>query len=115
MATDSHRLSSSSLEIDNILDFEPFILPRKTVFQLCSLLTEKSDTLFIQINENKVMFSIGKVKLISKVIDGKFPDYQKVVPTNNKSSSCKTKDFINSIERVATVSLDERGLEIKYF
>ena len=114
VATDSHRLSSSSLEIDNILDFEPFILPRKTVFQLCSLLTEKSETLFIQISENKVMFSIGKVKLISKVIDGKFPDYQKVVPTNNKKVLVvKTKDFINSIERVATVSLDRKeGLKL---
>ena len=114
VATDSHRLSSSSLEIDNIQDFKPFILPRKTVFQLCSLLSEVSEPLFIQISENKVMFLIGKIRLISKVIDGKFPDYKKVVPMNNKKVLVvKTKDFISSIERVATVSLDRKeGLKI---
>ena len=114
VATDSHRLSSSSLEIDNTQDFKPFILPRKTVFQLCSLLSEMSEPLFIQMSENKVMFTIGKIKLISKLIDGKFPDYKKVVPTNNKKVLVvKTKDFINSIERVATVSLDRKeGLKI---
>ena len=66
VATDSHRLSSSSLEIDNTQDFKPFILPRKTVFQLCSLLSEMSEPLFIQISENKVMFLIGKIRLISR-------------------------------------------------
>ena len=114
VATDSHRLSSSSLEIDNLQDFKPFILPRKTVFQLCSLLSEVSEPLFIQISENKVMFLLGKIRLISKVIDGKFPDYKKVVPMNNKKVLVvKTKDFISSIERVATVSLDRKeGLKI---
>ena len=114
VATDSHRLSSSSLEIENIDGFSPLILPRKTVFQLCSLLSEMSEPLFIQISENKVMFLIGKIRLISKVIDGKFPDYKKVVPMNNKKVLVvKTKDFISSIERVATVSLDRKeGLKI---
>ncbi len=107
VATDSHRLSSSSLEIDNINDFSSLILPRKTVFQLCSLLTETTDQLLMQSSDNKIKFSLGKMKLISKVIDGKFPDYKKVVPTNNnKTLVVSSKDFISSIERVASVSLD---------
>ena len=73
VATDSHRLSSSSLEIINTSDFASLILPRKTVFQLCSLLAETADQLTMQSSENKIKFSIGKIKLISKVIDGKFP------------------------------------------
>ncbi len=114
VATDSHRLSSSSLEIENISDFKSFILPRKTVFQLCSLLSETSEQVQMQISENKVKFSIGKIMLISKVIDGKFPDYKKVVPTNNqKVLVVQTKDFISSIERVASVSLDRKeGLKL---
>ncbi len=109
VATDSHRLSSSSLEIENAEDFSPFILPRKTVFQLCSLLTETSEKLHMQTSENKVKFTIGNIKLISKVIDGKFPDYKKVVPANNeKSLILPSKDFINSVERVASVSLDRK-------
>ena len=109
VATDSHRLSSSSLEIENSTNFTSLILPRKTVFQLCSLLTETSDKLTMQASENKIKFTLGKIKLISKVIDGKFPDYKKVVPAeNNKTLVVSSKDFINSIERVASVSLDRK-------
>ena len=109
VATDSHRLSSSSLEIENNTDFTSLILPRKTVFQLCSLLSEVTEQLYMQTSDNKIKFSLGKIKLISKVIDGKFPDYKKVVPTaNNKTLIVSSKDFIDSIERVATVSLDRK-------
>ena len=63
----------------------------------------------MQLSENKIKFTLGKMKLISKVIDGKFPDYKKVVPIgNNKQLTVSTKDFINSIERVASVSLDRK-------
>ena len=109
VATDSHRLSSSSLEIENSNDFSSLILPRKTVFQLCSLLSETSDLLTMQSSENKIKFTLGKIRLISKVIDGKFPDYKQVVPTNNdKVLNVPSKEFINSIERVASVSLDRK-------
>ena len=109
VATDSHRLSSSSLEISNIDEFQSFILPRKTVFQLCSILSETNENLTMQISDNKIKFSIGNMQLISKVIDGKFPDYKKVVPTgNDKVLSVGSKDFISSIERVASVSLDRK-------
>ena len=107
VATDSHRLSSSSLEIENTNDFSPIILPRKAVFQLCSLLAEKSEQLKIQTSENKIKFRIGNIKLTSKVIDGKFPDYKKVVPiANDKTLIVSSKDFVSSIERVTSVSLD---------
>tara|TARA_B100000035_G_C21014032_1_gene560949 strand:+ start:370 stop:1485 length:1116 start_codon:yes stop_codon:yes gene_type:complete len=109
VATDSHRLSSSSLEIENAANFTSLILPRKTVFQLCSLLAEVNDNLSMQTSDNKIKFSLGNLKLISKVIDGKFPDYKKVVPTtNDKTLVVSSKDFINSIERVASVSLDRK-------
>ena len=109
VSTDSHRLSSSSLEIEEMNDFTSLILPRKTVFQLCSLLTESNEKLSMQTSENKIKFSLGNIKLISKVIDGKFPDYKKVVPTgNDKTLVLSSKDFINSVERVTTVSIDRK-------
>jgi DNA polymerase-3 subunit beta len=115
VATDSHRLSSSSLEIESTNNFSSLILPRKTVFQLCSLLSETSDSLTMQSSENKIKFTLGKIRLISKVIDGKFPDYKQVVPTNNdKVLNVPSKEFINSIERVASVSLDRKeGVKLK--
>ena len=109
VATDSHRLSSSSIEVEKVENFSSLILPRKTVYQLCSLLTETNEKLTMQSSDNKIKFSLGNTKLISKVIDGKFPDYKKVVPTNNqKSLIVPSKDFINSIERVTSVSLDRK-------
>ena len=109
VATDSHRLSSSSLEIANNINFNSLILPRKTVFQMCTLLSETNDQLLVQSSENKIKFSLGNMKLISKVIDGKFPDYKKVVPINNdKKLVISSKDFIGSIERVTSVSLDRK-------
>ena len=56
VATDSHRLSSSSLEIENADSFSSIILPRKTVFQLCTLLSESNERLSMQTIENKVKF-----------------------------------------------------------
>ena len=109
VATDSHRLSSSSLEIENPKNFSSLILPRKTVYQLCSFLTESTEKLSMHTSENKIRFTLGNIKLISKVIDGKFPDYKKVVPANNeKSLTVHAKDFIDSIERVTSVSLDRK-------
>jgi len=109
VATDSHRLSSCSLEIENTHDITSLILPRKTVYQLSSLLSDSSEQLTVQTSENKIKFTLGKMKLISKVIDGKFPDYKKVVPTtNDKTLIVSSNDFINAIERVASVSLDRK-------
>ena len=102
VATDSHRLSSSSLEIGKTDDFSSLILPRKTVFQLSSLLAETSDQLTMQASENKIKFTIGNIKLISKVIDGKFPDYKKVVPTSNDKTliSCISPSWPRNFPKV---------------
>ena len=109
VATDSHRLSSSSILVNDIKNFASIIVPRKTVFQLCSLLDNIEEKLTIQANANKIKFTLGKISLISKVIDGKFPDYQKVVPKENtKTLTVSSADFISSVERVASVSIDRK-------
>lgn len=109
VATDSHRLSSSSITVENINNFVSIIIPRKTVFQLCSLLDDTNEKIIIQTSGNKIKFILGKMSLISKVIDGKFPDYKKVIPLNNqKKLLVNCKDFIDSVERVTTVSLDRK-------
>ena len=109
VATDSHRLSSSSIEVKNSNEFNSLILPRKTVYQLCSLLAETQGKINMQFNENKIKFKIGNIELVSKVIDGKFPDYKKVVPVENKKTLIVPSDeFIKSIERVMSVSIDRK-------
>ena len=114
VATDSHRLSSSSLEIESSINIEPIILPKKTIFQLISLLEENASTIKISNNKSKIKFEMNKSVLISKVIDGRFPDYTKVIPKgNDKILQIKLDDFKNSIDRVTTVSSDKKeGLKM---
>ena len=114
VATDSHRLSSSSLEIESNTNFESIILPKKTIFQLISLLEQTTNNIKISNNKSKIMFTIENMVLISKVIDGRFPDYSKVIPKNNtKVLQIKLDEFKNSIERVITVSSDRKeGLKM---
>ena len=114
VATDSHRLSSSSLEIDKNIVFEPIILPKKTIFQLISLMEQTSNKIRISNSKSKVKFVMNGGILISKVIDGRFPDYSKVVPKeNNKILQIKLSEFKNCIERVTTVSTDKKeGLKM---
>jgi DNA polymerase III subunit beta len=114
VATDSHRLSSSSLEIDPSIVVEPIILPKKTIFQLISLLEQNTSSIKISNNKSKIKFKTNNGVLISKVIDGRFPDYTKVIPKDNdKILQIKLNEFRNSIERVTTVSSDRKeGLKM---
>jgi len=114
VATDSHRLSSSSLEIQSNINIEPIILPKKTIFQLISLLEQNSESIKISNNKSKIKFEMGSGVLISKVIDGRFPDYNKVIPKGNeKILHLQLEEFKNSIDRVTTVSSDRtKGLKM---
>jgi len=114
VATDSHRLSSSSLEIDSSITIEPIILPKKTIFQLISLLEQNNNVIKISNSKSKIKFEMENGVLISKVIDGRFPDYSKVIPKGNeKVLQINLNEFKNSIERVTTVSSDRKeGLKI---
>ena len=114
VATDSHRLSSSSIEIDSSTEIEPIILPKKTIFQLISLLEQNPNKIKVSNTKSKIKFEMENSVLISKVIDGRFPDYNKVVPKNNdKILEIQLNEFKNSIERVTTVSSDRKeGLKM---
>ena len=117
VATDSHRLSSSSIEIDNPDNFSSLILRRKTIFQLCSLLTETKEKLTMKTSENKIKFTLGNIKLISKVIDGKFPDFEKVIPSDvDKKILVNCKSLKEALIRVSILSNDRfRGVRLAFF
>ena len=109
VATDSHRLSSSSIEISSDTNIESIILPKKTIFQLVSLLEQETNQIKISNNKSKIKFEMNTGVLISKVIDGRFPDYNKVIPKDNdKTLEINLSEFKNSIERVTTVSSDRK-------
>ena len=108
-ATDSHRMSISKIKLDNDIVFEPIILPKKTIFQLCSLLDNYDGDVKISNAKSKIKFELNNSILISKLIDGKFPNYVQVIPKNNqKKLEIDLKLFLSSVDRVASVSLDKK-------
>ncbi len=109
VATDSHRMSISKIRLDEKIAFEPVILPKKTVFQLSSLLDSYDGDVKISNIKSKIKFELNNSILISKVIDGKFPNYIQVIPKNNqKKLEINLKLFLTSVDRVASVSLDKK-------
>ena len=109
VATDSHRMSISKIRLDQQIDFDPIILPKKTIFQLCSLLENYDGDVRISNTKSKIKFELNNSILISKLIDGKFPNYVQVIPKNNqKKLEIDLKLFLNSVDRVASVSLDKK-------
>ncbi len=109
VATDSHRMSISKIRMEKKIDFEPIILPKKTIFQLCSLLDNYDGDVKISNVKSKIKFELNNSILISKLIDGKFPNYIQVIPKNNqKRLEINLKLFLNSVDRVASVSLDKK-------
>ena len=108
-ATDSHRMSISKVRLDQKIEFEPIILPKKTIFQLCSLLDNYDGDVKISNIKSKIKFELNNSILISKLIDGKFPNYVQVIPKNNqKKLEIDLKLFLDSVDRVASVSLDKK-------
>ncbi len=109
VATDSHRMSISKIRLEKKIGFEPIILPKKTIFQLCSLLDNYDGDVKISNAKSKIKFEMKNSILISKLIDGKFPNYIQVIPKNNqKKLEIDLKLFLNSVDRVASVSLDKK-------
>ena len=108
-ATDSHRMSISKVRLKDKIDFEPIILPKKTIFQLCSLLEDYEGDVKISNIKSKIKFELNNSILISKLIDGKFPNYVQVIPKENqKKLQVDLKSFLDSVDRVASVSLDKK-------
>ena len=109
VATDSHRMSISKVRLNEKIDFEPIILPKKTIFQLCSLLEDYEGDVKISNIKSKIKFELNNSILISKLIDGKFPNYVQVIPKENqKKLQVDLKLFLDSVDRVASVSLDKK-------
>ncbi len=109
VATDSHRMSISKLLVTEKINFEPIILPKKTIYQVCALLENYEGEVKISNQKSKIKFELNNSILISKLIDGKFPNYLQVIPKNNKKRlEVDLQLFLNCVDRVASVSLDKK-------
>lgn len=114
VATDGHRLAQVDLPLpDGAADMPGAIIPRKTVHELHRLIEEGSDSVKVGVSESKVRFEIGTITMTSKLIDGTFPDYARVIPqANDKNMQVSNALFMAAVDRVATIA-SERGRAVK--
>jgi DNA polymerase-3 subunit beta len=114
VATDGHRLAQCELPLpEGAAGMPGIIVPRKTVGEVQRLIETGEGEVSIELSAGKIRFTIGNVVLTSKLIDGTFPDYARVIPANNdKLLTVDKKDFEAAVDRVSTVS-SERGRAVK--
>ena len=114
VATDGHRLARIDTELPDGADTLPgVIVPRKTVGELRKLLDEDEIKIAVSVSETKIRFATPEMILTSKVIDGSFPDYTRVIPQGNtRRLEVDAAEFAQAVDRVSTVS-SERSRAVK--
>jgi DNA polymerase-3 subunit beta len=109
VATDGHRLALCEVSKDDAATARiEAIVPRKTILELMRLLPDSEEPVRIQIATNQIKFTFGEIELVSKLVEGKFPDYAKVIPVNNpKVFVIGRETLMAALERVAILTTDK--------
>ena len=114
VATDGHRLSYASLVVPGDYARQEVILPRKTVLELGKLLEDSDEEVTIDVLANQVRFRFSNIELVSKVVDGKFPDYNRVIPSgHSKQLDLSRTELLQALQRAAILSNEKfRGVRL---
>jgi DNA polymerase-3 subunit beta len=112
VATDGHRLAFASMELSASLPRSEAIIPRKTVLELSKLLADTDEEVRIELSGSQAAFGFGSIDLVSKLIDGKFPDYTRVIPTSHKNKLQADRELLRqALQRAAILSNEKfRGV-----
>ena len=111
VATDGHRLAFNSGEIDGNHEKQEIIVPRKAVMELCKLLSDTNEIVEIEFSTQQIKASFSGINLISKVIDGKFPDYERVIPKYSNHLKMDRTLVQQALQRAAVLSNEKfRGV-----
>lgn len=115
VATDGHRLARAQIDLPTGAAGMPgVIIPRKTIGEVSKLASENEGTIAVSLSANQIRFKLGSIVLASRLIDGSYPDYEKVIPTNNdKVLEADAAVLANVIERVSVVSEKSRGIKLR--
>ncbi len=117
VATDGHRLSFASTPLtqgENTVDSQEVILPRKTVIELVKLLGDNDEPVNLEIGPNQIRFSFSNITLVSKIVEGKFPDYTKVIPSNYRNHlELDRVTLLQALQRASILSNEKfRGVRL---
>lgn len=109
VATDGHRLARVETALpEGAAEMPGIIVPRKTVNELRKLIDEVEEGIQVSLSETRICFTFGSIVLSSKLIDGTFPDYGRVIPTgNDKIMSVDCRSFAAAVDRVSTISTEK--------
>ena len=108
VATDGHRLAFASATLDIDVPKQEVILPRKTVLELQRLLSEGDAAIEMQFANNQAKFSFGAMEFVTKLVEGKFPDYNRVIPRNHTNSvTLGRAPLLASLQRTAIMTSDK--------
>ncbi|MCH9798557.1 MAG: DNA polymerase III subunit beta, partial [Betaproteobacteria bacterium] len=109
-----HRLSFTSTTLNQSHEKTDVILPRKTVIELIKLLEDNDEEVTIEIAAGQVNFAFGDMRLISKVIDGKFPDYHRVIPSSHGNTFTANRvEILTAMQRASILSNEKyRGIRM---
>ena len=116
VATDGHRLSMAQYRLPEPVAKIDAILPRKTVLELIKLLDESDDPINLTMHQNQVKFSFAGIEIVSKIVEGKFPDYTKVIPSGYSNHvSLNRAEFYAALQRASILSNDKiRGVRLVF-
>jgi DNA polymerase-3 subunit beta len=114
VATDGHRLALCSLPIDNELPSQQVIIPRKTVSELLRLLEDNDSPVLIDIAAGQVKFSFEDIVLVSKLLDGRYPDYTRVIPKGYENEfAVERSEILRSLQRAAIMTSEKhKGVRV---
>ena len=108
VATDGHRLAFASAQLDVEVPKQEVILPRKTVLELQRLLSDADGAIEMQFANNQAKFSFGGIEFVTKLVEGKFPDYNRVIPKNHHNSvTLGRAPLLASLQRTAIMTSDK--------
>ena len=112
VATDGHRLAFAAMPLPASMQRQEAIIPRKTVVELTKLLADSDEEVAIEVSPAQASFSFGSIQLVSKLIDGKFPDYTRVIPTQHKNTlTAEREPLRQALQRAAILSNEKfRGV-----
>ena len=104
VATDGHRLALASAD-HKTEGTQEVILPRKTILELSKLMSDSDDLVEVELSPTQARFSFGNIVIISKLVDGKFPDYTRVIPTtHNKKLLLNRLVLLQALQRAAILT-----------
>jgi DNA polymerase-3 subunit beta len=114
VGTDGHRLSFTSSKLKKSFDKKEVIIPRKTIMELIKLLEDIDDDVEVQILNQQVTFKFSDIFIITKVIDGKFPDYNRVIPVGYENGFLIDRQMLlNAMQRASILSNEKyRGIRL---